>query len=144
MKTIEQILTFKGSALDGRDIYRLANYLPVEHWAQFGLTVKEGVDPATIKPKPLIREEVLENLKGDVAFGFEKALNKRGLSAGMMYGVVKMWLWVLDDELADFEDDDYAEYGLPLLKAVAVKYGFPNEIGDDNGDEYKYSSEADY
>jgi hypothetical protein len=51
-----------------------------------------------------------------------------------------MWLWVLDDELADFEA--YAQYGLPLFKRVAVKYGFENPIGDDNGDEFQYSQEA--
>jgi hypothetical protein len=28
---------------------------------------------------------------------------------------------------------------LPLYKAVALKYGFPNPIGDDAGTEEKYS-----
>ena len=67
----------------------------------------------------------------DVAFGFEKALDKRGISSGLMYSVVKMWLRVLEDELA--KSDAYAQYGLPLFKAVAVKYGFPNPIGEDLG-----------
>ena len=35
-------------------------------------------------------------------------------------------------------------YGLPLLKAVAVKYGFKNPIGDDEGTEDKYSESYDY
>ena len=32
---------------------------------------------------PLTREDVLKQLKGDLAFGFEKALNKRGISASL-------------------------------------------------------------
>lgn len=55
----------------------------------------------------------------------------------MMYAVVKMWMVVLEDELQSF--DEYALYGLPLFKAVAVKYGFENPIGDDSGAESKYA-----
>jgi hypothetical protein len=80
-----------------------------------------------------------------LAFAFEKALNKRGISAGMMFHVVKMWMWVLDEheDLVNWPDDYYAQYGLPLFKAVALRYDLPNEIGDDEGDEFVYSSEAD-
>jgi len=142
MKTIEQIVAYKSETLDGRDISRLAEYIPLEYWPKVGLTLREGVDPASVIIRPLVRENVLKNLANDLDFAFEKALNKRGLSAGMMYQVVKMWMWVLDDELADFEE--YAQYGLPLFKAVAIKYGLPNEIGEDSGDEFKYSAEAEY
>jgi len=34
--------------------------------------------------------------------------------------------------------DSYAMYGLPLYKATALKYGFKNPIGDDDGDEEEY------
>jgi hypothetical protein len=140
MKTLEDILAYKAQCLDGRDLYRLVDYIPAEHWGKLGIQPKEG---ASIPPaKPLTRENVLASLEADLAFGFEKALNKRGISAGLMYETVKMWLWVLDDELASFED--YAQYGLPLFKAVSVKFGFDNPIGDDVGDEYQYSSDADY
>ena len=47
-----------------------------------------------------------------------------------------MWLWVLDDELDDFEE--YTMYGLPLFKAVSLKYGFENMIGEEKGSELKY------
>ena len=36
----------------------------------------------------------------------------------------------------------YALYGLPLLKATALKYGFPNEIGDDEGTESRYTEDT--
>ena len=70
-----------------------------------------------IYEKPYTRENILEALQSDVAFGFEKALDKRGLSSGMMFEVVKMWNWILneDDELANWGDDNYAMYGLPIV-----------------------------
>lgn len=37
------------------------------------------------------------------------------------------------------ENTNYAMYGLPLFKATAVKYGWENPIGDDNGDEEFYN-----
>jgi hypothetical protein len=84
---------------------------------------------------------VLAQLKKDVAFGFEKALNQRGISAGLMSEVVKMWNWILEEGLENYDEDNgYAQYGLPLFKATAVKYGFDNPIGDNNGDEDEYAS----
>jgi len=138
MKTVEQLLEYKNDGcIDGRDIFRLADFIPVEHWEKLGLAPADGVDPATIKILPLTREAVLERLKEDLEFAFEKATGKRGISASLMCDVVKMWMWVLDDPLADAEN--YAQYGLPILKAVALKYGLPNPIGEDRGDESKYA-----
>lgn len=146
MLTREQVLELaekNGSqCLDGRDFYRLADFFPVADWGKLGLEPKEGADPATIPPpKDWTQENIVAQMARDLAFGFEKALNRRGISSSLMYSTVQMWLTVLEDELATSEV--YAQYGLPLFKAVAVKYGLPNEIGDDAGDEYKYSSNAD-
>lgn len=158
--------------LDRRDFIRLSSFLPKEHWPKLGLEPKKPVNqtPGVViltgtplkdfmtEPNPVIeeakfnppedvtpwtREEVLENLKNDVAFGFEKALNHRGLSSAMMYSVVLMWMWILEDELyAQFKDgNSYEMYGLPLFKAAAVKYGLPNPIGDDTGSESKYGGD---
>lgn len=91
-------------------------------------------------PKEWTEANIVAQMAQDVSFGFEKALNRRGISASLMYSVVKMWLAVLEDELA--KSEDYAQYGLPLFKAVAVKYKLDNPIGDDRGDEFKYSAEA--
>ena len=140
MKTREQVLeaTAKGEleshAIDGRDFSRLAQFFPESDLGKFGMELKEG---AKWEVRDFTEEEVKKQLKEDVAFGFEKALNQRGISSSLMYSCVKMWMWVLDDELQSFED--YAQYGLPLFKAVAVKYGFENPIGEDDGDEGKYS-----
>jgi hypothetical protein len=133
----------KAEALDSRDFARLADFFPASDWPALGMRLKEGVDPSTLAtPRPWTEDEVKKQLAEDVAFGFEKALDKRGISASFMNDVVKMWMWVLEDDLQHM--DEYAQYGLPLLKAVALKYGLPNEIGDDEGDEFQYSAEADY
>lgn len=142
MKTLEQILNeYKSETIDGRDLHRLAEFLTVEQAESIGLTFKEEYAQRHV-PKEFNRENVIEQLRRDVDFGFEKALNKRGISAGCMYQVVSMWNWVLEEGLEDFSD--YAQYGLPLFKATAVRYDFENPIGDDVGDEFKYSSEAAY
>lgn len=128
----------KSECMDERDYGRLISFLPVSDWKTLGLEPKEGIEHT---PRPWTRENILEQLAKDVEFGFEKALNRRGISASLMYEVVRMWLWVLEDDLEKFKN--YEQYGLPLFKAVAVKYGFTNEIGDDVGNEHKYSADCD-
>lgn len=140
MKTLEEATKRKSECLDGRDLSRLVQFLPIERWGEIGASPKEGVDLSDFKPKEWTRENILEQLERDVAFGFEKALDQRGLSSSAMYQVIKMWMWVLDDDLQ--HSDGYAQYGLPLFKSVAVKYGLPNPIGDDRGSESKYSADA--
>ncbi len=139
MKTIEQIKKeYKPESIDNREFSRLANFLPESELKDFGLELKEEFKGKHTH-KEFTRENVLEQLKDDVAFGFEKALNKRGISASCMNSVVKFWNWVLEEGLEDF--DEYAQYGLPTLKATALKYGFENPIGEDEGNEDKYASD---
>jgi len=126
--------------LDGREVMRLAAWVPTEEWPRIGVGSSDGMR-ITREPDPWTREALIEQLGRDVAFGFEKALNKRGISADLMFHVVGMWLWVLESPLAD--DRTYAQYGLPRFKAVALEFGFPNPIGDARGDEYRFSAEAD-
>jgi hypothetical protein len=135
MKTIEQVMQYESDTLDGRDTCRLAMFLTVQQASKMGVEFREGHDHV---PTPFTRENLLAQLKEDVEFGFEKALAQRGISADAMHSVVKMWNWVLEEGLEDF--DDYPMYGLPLFKATAVKYGFPNPIGDDTGTERKYNA----
>lgn len=137
MKTLEQVLEQIKTkrCLDGRDMDRLADFIPEDKLDTINIQLKPE-HRSKHKAKPLTRENVLLQLKEDVEFGFEKALNQRGISSGLMYAVVQMWNWILEEGLEDFKA--YARYGLPLFKATAVKYGFENPIGDDIGDESKY------
>lgn len=144
MKTKEYIIeNYKEfeTYLDDRFGRRFVNFLPVEDWEKIGFefTGEEKDKPV---PKEWSRENILDQLKKDVEFGFEKALDKRGISASLMFEVVRTWNRVLEEGLEDWNENNYALYGLPLFKATAVKYGWDNPIGEDSGREDKYS--ADY
>lgn len=133
MKALESVIkNYKSNTLDGRDVVRLARFLPRERVHELDLIPDESFTQVDYT-----RENILKQLEKDVSFGFEKALSRRGLSSNMMADVVRMWNWILEDGLEDFSE--YAQYGLPLFKATAVKYGFHNPIGDDIGCEYHYS-----
>lgn len=145
MKTLEQIAKeYESQTLDGRDLSRLAQFVPFDMIEKFGIKPKEEYNNAekwNATVKPFTKENILTQLREDVAFGFSKALDRRGISASLMYEVVKMWNWVLEEGLENF--NSYAQYGLPLFKATAVKYGFYNPIGNMEGNEHIFSAESE-
>lgn len=131
MKTLNEILdNYKDYAVD-RLGSRLAKFLTEEQLEKIGFKY-DGDEPYP-EPKEWTRENILEQ---DVEFGFEKAL---GISASLMFYVVLRWNQVLEEGLENYPEENYAMYGLPLFKATAVKYGWENPIGDDNGDEEFYN-----
>lgn len=139
MKTLQQVKElYKSETIDGRDLHRLIQFIPESKLKDFGLILKEEY-VGKHKHIEFTKENVLIQLEKDVEFGFEKALNCRGISSSLMYEVVKMWNWILEEGLEDF--NDYAMYGLPLFKATALKYGFNNPIGEDSGKEGKYKEQ---
>lgn len=128
----------QSQCLDSRDYSRLVAFFPLADIGMFGFSLNEG---HTHTPIAWTQENVLAQLAKDVSFGFEKALDKRGISAALMTEVARMWMWILDDPLQ--YDEEYAQYGLPYFKRVALKYNLPNPIGDDTGTEDKYSEGGD-
>ena len=145
MKALEYVIeNYESNTFTGRDLKRLAQFVPYNLLSKIGFSLKEGVteEEWNSDVKPFTKENILIQLKSDIEFGFEKALNKRGLSAGEMYEVVKMWNWILEEGLEHF--DQYTMYGLPLFKATALKYGWENPIEEDNGDESYYDEETYY
>lgn len=140
MKTMQQIKEqYKSRALGGRDTTRLIRFVSEAELSDFDVSLKPEY-VGTWEPIEFTRDNVIAQLRDDVAFGFEKALNQRGISSSLMFDVVRMWNWILEDGLEDF--DEYARYGLPLFKATAVKYGFDNPIGDNHGNEDIYAAET--
>ncbi len=104
MKTLEQIKSlYKSQTLDGRDLYRLAQFIPADQLSDFGLVLEEG---ETHEPIEFTRENVLKQLEKDVEFGFEKALSQRGISSGLMFNVVMMWNWILE-EIEGYTGSEY-------------------------------------
>ena len=140
MKTLEQVISaYKSQTLDGRDLMRLAAFVPNDQLHLLGLEylgeTQGNIGRAVREVLPFTRENVLAQLKEDVAFAFEKALDRRGISSQFMFECVRMWNWVLEEGLEDWDSDNYAMYGLPLYKATALKYGFPDEIDGREGSE---------
>lgn len=145
MKTIDEIISnWKDweTFLDDRFGRRLIKFLTEEQCAKIGYELKDEYK-GKHQPKEWTKENILAQLKEDVEFGFEKALDKRGISSGLMFDVVLKWNRVLEDGLENWDAENYAQYGLPLFKATAVKHGWDNPIGMDSGSEYKYAAEAD-
>jgi hypothetical protein len=144
MKTIEEILSNYeeewATFLDDRFGARLCQFLTKEQIESIGFSINEEYKGQHV-PKEWTRENILEQLKDDVEFGFEKALDRRGISSGLMFDVVRKWNKVLEEGLENWDEDHYAMYGLPLFKATAVKYGWDNPIGDDEGNESEYGDE---
>lgn len=139
MKTIEEIIkNYENyeTSIEDRFGRRLCQFLTREQMVKIGFELEEGIDHT---PAEWTRENIINQLKSDVEFGFEKALDKRGISSSLMFSVVMSWNKVLEEGLEDWDEDNYRYYGLPLFKATALKYGFDNPIGDDYGDEYKYN-----
>lgn len=139
MKTIEEIIkNYENyeTSIEDRFGRRLCQFLTREQMVKIGFELGGNVDHI---PKEWTRENIINQLKSDVEFGFEKALDKRGISSSLMFSVVMSWNKVLEEGLEDWDEDNYRYYGLPLFKATALKYGFDNPIGDDYGDECKYN-----
>lgn len=126
MKTVEFIIeNYNSECFDGRDINRLVQFLSESQLEEMGIQLKEEYK-GKHQPIPFTKENVLKQLKGDLEFGWSKARNQRGISASMMYEVVRMWNWILEDGLEDF--DNYGSYGFPLFTATAKKYDWLNEL----------------
>lgn len=143
MKKLEQLKDYKSKCIDGRDFNRLAQFVPYNMLGDFGMKPSEEYNNEEAWNADIIeftRDNVLAELKRDVAFGFEKALNRRSISASLMFECVRLWNFILEEGLENWGSgiSSYGQYGLPLFKATAVKYGWDNPIGEDSGCEDKY------
>lgn len=138
MKTLEYMLNeYKFETFGGRDKSRIMSFASLDQLERNGFKLNnESIEWV---PQEWTEENIKSQLKSDLEFAFEKALDKRGLSAGEMFYVIKMWNDILEVDIPL----QYAQYGLPYLKATALHHGFHNPIGDDVGDEFEYSAEAD-
>lgn len=125
MKTIEEIIkNYKEyeTFIDDRFGRRFCEFLTIKQMGELGFGYSSKEAESKHIPKEWNEENVLIQMKEDVEFGWLKACNERGISASLMYNVVKSWCKVLDNKLANF--DRYEPYGKPLFLAVAELYGW--------------------
>jgi hypothetical protein len=117
--------------VDSRDYARLVHFFPVKDWEKFGLKLKEGAGEPKVEEYTI--DNVMEYVKRDLDFAFEKAINHRGISSSLMFDVMKMWMWILEDELADTAG--YGNYGIFFYSKIAKKYDLPDRMDEyDDGD----------
>lgn len=118
------------TVLDDRFGARLCKFLPDEDLWKIGFE--------TDKPNREIldwtEENILDQLKRDVEFGWEKACNQRGISSGLMVDVCQKWCDVLENGL--HYDPDYTDYGKSFLHEIDQKYGWHLTDVDVSEDSY--------
>ena len=136
MKKIEEVLNnyeeYK-TFLDDRFGVRFIDFLTCEQAEKIGFRIKEGyIKEHDENVKEWTRENILNQLKEDVEFGWEKACDERGISSSLMFEVVRTWNRILEEGLEDWDEDNYGPYGKPLFEATANKYGW--ELEDDSDD----------
>jgi len=112
--------------IDSRDYSRLSNFFPASDLEKFGYTLKDGVTPDHWEQTEWTEDNILKSLTKDLEFAVEKAHGERGISSSLMYEVIQMWLWILEDPLA--KSRDYNSYGMPLYNKVAEKYHILQEV----------------
>ena len=119
------VMPWGESCLDHRDIDRLLRYLTYDEAVEYlGDVFKEGAKDKWGEPQTWDEETVTQHIRDSLEFAFEKALEQRGISAGLMHTVMLMWLWVMQDqELLD--ECHYTNYGLPYLYRIRDKH-FPD------------------
>lgn len=100
-----------GESLPGhRDINRLLPYLTYNE-------AKDIFGDIFDKQNWLItklwsEKTIMEDIRSSLKFAFEKALDQRGISSWLMHGVMRMWMWVIQDEELTRGDPGYSDYGV--------------------------------
>lgn len=131
MVTLEQVIERLRSGIN--DVH-LKPFLTREQLIELGEAVPEDHVPA-----PWTQEEVMRRIAFDLERAFDSAAYKKGISAWCNFNLMRDWMWVLEDDvLVHWSENDFGYYGLPLYKAIAVKYDLPNDIGEDAGTEERY------
>lgn len=127
MKTLEYVKEHydefeKDRLLDSRWTKRFLAFLPTEEFEDYGYRYTGDVERTPIE---WTEENILEQLKQDVEFGFEKCCDERGISSELMAMVVNSWCKILENGL-NLEGDDGWYHRLQFTK-VAEYYGWELE-----------------
>jgi len=112
----------KDDFVDRRFTRRFLQFIPTDEWETFGFRYT-GTEPYV--PKEWTEENILAQLRDDVEFGYEKAMNERGISSELMAMVVEAWCNVLENGL-DLDGND-GPYHIRQFTTVAKHYGWELE-----------------
>ena len=112
----------KDNFVDRRFTKRFLSFIPTDEWEKFGFRYT-GTEPYV--PKEWTEENILAQLRDDVEFGYEKAMDERGISSELMAMVVEAWCNVLENGL-DLDGND-GWYHIKQFTTVAKHYGWELE-----------------
>ena len=118
---VARIREIKDADVFGFGRHALIDLLDYEHAKPFlkdGVTEEEWGEP----PTPI------ESIKDYLEFAWEKAMNKRGLSAARSLMKLEQWAWASGDEtlMGLVNSRSYADYGKRQLAAVCRHLGIDN------------------
>lgn len=84
------------------------------------------------EPKARDADSVKERMRDYMSFAWDKANNRRGISACRSLQHMQAWLWLLgEDEASGKFLDDYSHYGKPQLRAICEAFGWDWREWDD-------------
>lgn len=127
MKTLEYVKNHldefeEDKFLDRRFTSRFVEFLPLDEWKEYGFRY---IGEKEFKKTEWTEENILAQLKQDVMFGHEKAVDQRGISSELMAMVVNAWCKVLENGLNLNGNDGW--YHNDQFDIVAEHYGWKYE-----------------
>lgn len=91
--------------------------------------------------------DIVARIRDYLPFAWDKANGCRGLSAGRSINHMQAWLWLLGENEASVQIEDYDRYGKPQLRAISEAVGFDWKSADDgawrNSEDGEGASAAD-
>jgi hypothetical protein len=109
----------------------LIGYLPFEDAKRW---LKDTAKPEDWTPTVNTPEAIKQDMLDYMSFAWDKANNRRGLSAGRSLDHMKAWLWLLGEDEAWVEAvklSEYSHYGKPQLRAICKRFGWDWTQWDD-------------
>lgn len=113
------------SLLDDRSLNYLLSYFTREEAADaFGDIVLAAGWVKWHEVKPWDEQTIMEHISSSLKFAFKKARDRCNTSAALMHGVMRMWMWIIQDEELAEDDPWYDDYGLSCFCKIRDRY-FP-------------------
>jgi len=118
---IARIVAVKDDDWIGTQRGELIRRLPLDAAREF---LTKEADVADWKPLPRDRDYVLMELVDYMSYAWDKANNRRGLSAGRSLDHMTSWLWLMAEDkfLAAMHMRDYSHYGKSQLRAICERF----------------------
>lgn len=84
--------------------------------------LKDGISPEDWTGG---RDKAWKDAREYLDFAISKAVGHRGLSASRSVDAYREWMWLMSEDTSRFEEQDYQNYGLPMIRFAAHALGLP-------------------